>query len=46
MGHLHPRVLGFVATLLLKDRSAYDHTQEYEEQEGHAAGQVRQAAMV
>ena len=39
-------VLGFVATLLLKDRSAYDHTQEYEEQEGHAAGQVRQAAMV
>jgi len=31
-------VIGFVATLLLRDRSKLDHTREYEEQEGPARG--------
>ena len=30
-------VVGFIAVALLKDRSAYDHTQEYDEQEVTAA---------
>jgi len=34
-------VIGFVATLLLRDRSKLDHTREYEEQEGPAAGPAR-----
>ncbi len=38
-------VLGLAATLLLKDRSAYDHTQEYEGQEGAPERQLRQPAM-
>jgi MFS family permease len=37
-------VIGFVATLMLKDRSALDHTQEYESQEpALAAGAARRA---
>ena len=34
-------VVGFIAVLLLKDRSAYDHTQEYETQEVEAPTAVR-----
>ena len=38
-------VLGFAATLLLKDRSAYDHTTEYEDQEAVREPQLRRPAM-
>ena len=38
-------VIGFVAVALLKDRSAFDHTREYEEQEGMEAGAVTRPAM-
>src|SRR6266508_4572461 len=37
-------VIGFVAVVLLKDRSAYDHTQEYEQQEVPARALRRPAA--
>jgi MFS family permease len=38
-------VIGFIATLALKDRQAFDHTQEYEGQEApEAAGVPRPAA--
>ena len=38
-------VIGFVATVMLKDRSQYDHTREYEEQETVAAEGIRKPAM-
>ncbi len=38
-------VLGFGATMMLKDRSAYDHTLEYDEQEQAAGAQGRQPAL-
>jgi MFS family permease len=38
-------VIGFAATLALKDRSAMDHTQEYEEQEVPGAAGARRPAM-
>jgi len=38
-------VIGFVATVMLKDRSKYDHTREYEEQETVEAEGVRRPAM-
>jgi len=38
-------VIGFVATVLLKDRSALDHTREYDEQEVAAQEGVRRPAM-
>ena len=37
-------VIGFVAVVLLKDRSAYDHTTEYEQQEVPAESMRRQVA--
>ena len=37
-------VIGFVAVVLLKDRSAYDHTTEYEHQEVPAESMRRQVA--
>jgi hypothetical protein len=37
-------VIGFLATLALRDRQAYDHTQEYEEQEVAPATGVRRPA--
>jgi hypothetical protein len=36
-------VVGFVAAVLLKDRSSYDHSQEYEEQEIPAQAVTRRA---
>jgi len=38
-------VIGFLATLALRDRSAYDHTVEYEEQEPAEREVVRRRAM-
>jgi MFS family permease len=38
-------VIGFAATLALKDRSALDHTTEYEEQEVGAPAAARRPAM-
>ncbi len=38
-------VIGFVAVVLLKDRSAYDHTTEYEEQELSEPAGARRRAM-
>src|SRR5213082_389889 len=38
-------VIGFVAVLVLKDRSAYDHTTEYEEQEVTGPATARRPAM-
>lgn len=35
-------VVGFLAALALKNRQAYDHTKEYDEQEGRAGGVVLQ----
>ena len=37
-------VIGFLATLALRDRQAYDHTQEYDEQEVAPATGVRRPA--
>jgi len=38
-------VIGFVAILMLRDRSALDHTQEYDDQEPVAAERLRRPAM-
>jgi MFS family permease len=38
-------IVGFVAVVLLKDRSALDHTQEYEDQEAGQAEAYRRPAM-
>ncbi len=38
-------VIGFVAILMLRDRSALDHTQEYDDQEPVAAESLRRPAM-
>jgi len=38
-------VIGFLATVALKDRSALDHTREYDEQEPMEAEGVRRPAM-
>jgi MFS family permease len=38
-------VIGFVAVLMLKDRSALDHTQEYDDQEPVAAEGLRRPAL-
>jgi len=38
-------VIGFLATVALKDRSALDHTVEYDEQEPMEAEGVRRPAM-
>jgi hypothetical protein len=38
-------VIGFIATLALKDRSAFDHTVEYDEQEPAAEGLRRRAVV-
>jgi len=38
-------VVGFIAVALLKDRSAFDHTMEYEQQEGMQPEGMRRRAM-
>src|SRR5205814_6323312 len=38
-------VIGFIAVALLKDRSAFDHTMEYEQQEGMQPEGMRRRAM-
>jgi MFS family permease len=38
-------VIGFIAVLALRDRSAYDHTVEYDEQEANAPEAMRRRAM-
>ena len=38
-------VIGLIATVMLKDRSAFDHTREYEEQEVVEPEGVRRPAM-